>query len=95
MTGTVGGVQDLIVEDREVEGEAKTDRVGWSELSLGNIGGVLEREVLVGTITRLARLYTYFVGLVGCCGCNFALFSRCKLSKIAVVVSLPAKRTTN
>ena len=41
MAGTVGRVEDLVVEDGEVEGETETDGVGGSELGLGNVGGVL------------------------------------------------------
>jgi hypothetical protein len=45
----IGRIEDLIVEDREVEGETKTDRVGWGEVSAGNFGGVLVGfEGLVG-----------------------------------------------
>ena len=42
MAGTVGRVEDLVVEDGEVEGETETDGVGGSELGLGNVGGVLQ-----------------------------------------------------
>jgi hypothetical protein len=41
VAGAVGGVQDLVVEDREVEREAEADGMGWGELGLGDIGGVL------------------------------------------------------
>jgi hypothetical protein len=41
VAGTVGGVEDLVVEDGEVEGEAETDGVSGSELGLGNVGSVL------------------------------------------------------
>ena len=34
-------VQDLIVEDGEVEGKTKADRVCWRKVSLGDFGGVL------------------------------------------------------
>lgn len=37
----VWGVQDLVVEDGEVEGEAKADWVSWGEFSLCDVGGVL------------------------------------------------------
>lgn len=37
----VGGVEDLVVEDGEVQGETKADGVGGGEISLGDIGGVL------------------------------------------------------
>jgi hypothetical protein len=38
---TVRRVEDFVVEDAEVEGEAEADRVGWSKLSLRDIRGVL------------------------------------------------------
>lgn len=41
VAGTIGGVEDLVIEDGEVEGESKTDGVGGGQLGLGNIGGVL------------------------------------------------------
>jgi hypothetical protein len=41
VASTVGGVQDLVVEDGEVEGKTKTNGVSRSELSLSNIGGAL------------------------------------------------------
>lgn len=37
----VWGVQDLVVEDREVQGETQTDGVGRRKVGLGNFGGVL------------------------------------------------------
>lgn len=48
MASLVGGVEDLVVEDREVEGQAKTDgvgrsKVGGSNLSSGLVG--LERSI--------------------------------------------------
>lgn len=42
MAGTVGRVEDLVVEDGEVKGETETDGVSGSELGLGNVGGVLQ-----------------------------------------------------
>jgi len=42
VAGTVRRVEDLVVEDGEVEGEAETDGVSGSELGLGNVGGVLQ-----------------------------------------------------
>ena len=42
MTRTVRAVENFVVEDREVEGEAETDGVSGSELGLGNVGGVLQ-----------------------------------------------------
>lgn len=41
VASTVRGVEDLVVEDGEVEGETETDRVRGGELSLGDVGGVL------------------------------------------------------
>ena len=41
MACAIWGVEDLIVEDGEVEGKAETDWVGWGELGLGDIGGIL------------------------------------------------------
>lgn len=47
----VGGVEDLIVEDGEVEGKTKADGVGGRQLSLGNLGGSLvSLEGLVGGV---------------------------------------------
>ena len=40
----VGAVQNLIVENGEVEGQAKANGVGWGELGLGDIGSVLCRN---------------------------------------------------
>lgn len=41
VASTVGGVQDLVVEDGEVESKTQTDGVSGSKLSLGDIGGAL------------------------------------------------------
>jgi len=41
VTGTVGRVEDFVVEDTEVQGETKTDGVGGGEFGLCDIGGVL------------------------------------------------------
>ena len=41
VAGLVGGVENFVVEDREVEGQAKADGVGGCKVSLGNIGSVL------------------------------------------------------
>lgn len=47
----VGGVEDLVVEDREVEGKPKTDGVRGRKLSLRNLGGSLVGiERLVGRV---------------------------------------------
>ena len=39
-------VQDLVIEDGEVQGKTQADRVGRSELSLGNIGSVLREDMV-------------------------------------------------
>ncbi len=42
VAGAVGRVEDLVVEDREVEGQTQADGVGGGQLGLGDIGGALE-----------------------------------------------------
>lgn len=42
VAGAVGRVEDLVVEDGEVQGKTKANGVGRGEISLGNIGGVLD-----------------------------------------------------
>ena len=37
MAGLIWGVKDLVVKDREVQGESQTDGVGRSEISGGNL----------------------------------------------------------
>lgn len=50
----IGGVQDLVVEDGEVEGKTKTDWVCWCKISLGDLSGVLvSLEGLVGRLLSL------------------------------------------
>lgn len=51
VAGAVGGVQDLVVEDGEVEGQAKTDGVGGGQLGLGNVGGGLKRVGILANMT--------------------------------------------
>lgn len=47
----VGSVQNLVVKDREVEGQSKTDGVSRGQVGLGNVGGVLVGlEGLVGRL---------------------------------------------
>ena len=41
MASLVGRVEDLIVEDREVQGKSKADGVGGSQVGLCNLGGIL------------------------------------------------------
>ena len=45
MACAVGRVEDLVVEDREVQGETKADGVSWGKVGLGNIGGILSGTV--------------------------------------------------
>ena len=44
LAGLVGAVEDLVVEDREVEGEAEPDGVGGLHLGLADLKGVLRGE---------------------------------------------------
>ena len=47
-------IEDLVVEDGEVEGKAKTDGVGRGKLGLGNLGGgLVGLEGLVGRVLAL------------------------------------------
>ena len=39
----VGGVEDLVVEDREVESQTESDRVGRLHLALADLKSVLVR----------------------------------------------------
>lgn len=41
MAGLVGRVQDFVVEDREVQGQAEADGVGGGKLGLGDLGSSL------------------------------------------------------
>jgi hypothetical protein len=51
VASTVRGVQNLIVEDGEVQGETQADGVGGRKLSLGDIGGSLvSLEGLIGRV---------------------------------------------
>lgn len=50
----VRGVENLVVEDREVQGKTKTDWVGWGKIALGNLGGSLvSLKGLVGGLLAL------------------------------------------
>lgn len=54
MASLVGGIQNLIVEDREVEGETEADGVSRGQLGLGDLGGSLVGlEGLVGRVLAL------------------------------------------
>lgn len=54
MASLVWGVQDLVVEYREVKCETETDWVGWGKIRLGDLSGVL--VCLEGLIGRLLSL---------------------------------------
>ena len=56
MAGLVGRVQDLVVEDGEVEGEAKADGVGRGEVVARDLTGCLVG--LEGLVGRLLALVT-------------------------------------
>jgi hypothetical protein len=43
VTSSVRRVEDFVVEDREVQCETEANRVCRSELSLCNVGGILEK----------------------------------------------------
>ena len=54
VAGLIRGVQDLVVEDGEVQGESEADRVGGRKLGLSDLGGSLVGlERLVGGILPL------------------------------------------
>ena len=56
MASLIGGIQDLVVEDGEVESETKTDGVCRSKISLSDFGSVLVS--LEGLVGRLLSLIT-------------------------------------
>ena len=89
MASTVGRVQDLVVEDREVQRQAETDRVGRCELSLGNVGGRLCDGVSCLLISEGVVIASYLVGLVCSGRGDLALLTGSELGKVTVVVSLP------
>jgi hypothetical protein len=89
---TVGRVQDLVVEDGEVEGQAEADGVGWGQLSLGDVGGILGRACQRSRRKSILHM-TNLVSLVGSSGSNLALLAGSELSEIAVVVTLPRSET--
>ena len=88
MASTVGGVEDLVVEDGEVEGETETDGVSGSELSLGNVGVRLCSGVR-WLLLHSVLIASYLVGLVCSSRSNLALLTGSEFGEVAVVVSLP------
>jgi hypothetical protein len=88
----VGRVQDLVVEDREVEGETQADGVGGGELGLGNVGGVLWDMLVSDRVCGVWELY--LVSLVCGSGSTLALLSRGELGQVAVVITLPIEQNS-
>ena len=88
MAGTVGRVEDLVVKDGEVKGETETDGVSGSELSLGNVGGVLQNSLDIVSVLRRNGC-TNLVGVVRGGGGRLALVARGELGEVTVVVTLP------
>jgi len=87
VASTVWGVEDLVIENGEVEGQTETDRVGWSQVGLSDIGSVLEecQSRRIADVTDR----TYLVGVVGGSGSALALLTTGELGKVTVVVTLP------
>lgn len=56
MTRLIRRVQNLIVENREVQGKAEPDWVCWCEVSLCDLGGILVS--LEGQVGRVLALGT-------------------------------------
>ena len=52
MARTVRRIQDLVVEDREVQGEAEADGMGRGELGLRDVRGVLGWALVISTLVR-------------------------------------------
>jgi hypothetical protein len=49
LASLVRSIEDLIIEDRKVEGQAETDGVCWGKIGVGDLGGSLVcLERLVG-----------------------------------------------
>jgi hypothetical protein len=94
MECTVGRVENLVVEDREVEGKSETDGVGWGELGLGNVGGTLYKRLVFHLELQLMLRFAYLVGLMGSSCSSLALLSGSELSQITVVITLPKLRLT-
>ena len=58
MTGTIWGVQNLVVEDGEVESETEADGVRRCQLGLGDIGSVLRSDQLSSAVEEVADSIT-------------------------------------
>lgn len=53
VASTVGRVQDLVIEDREVQSEAEADGVGGGELGLSNVGSALHVKPMSAIVIHL------------------------------------------
>ena len=91
VTCTIGGIEDFIVEDAEVEGKAETNGVCRSEFGLCNVGSVLRAELDLCCLwfAFCGGQLSYLVGLMGSSGSNLALLSRGKFGEVSVIVALP------
>ena len=89
VASAVGRVQDLVVEDREVQGQTQADGVGGGELGLSNVGGRLwTQSMLALQVNHVVA--SYLVRLVCGGSGNLALLAGSELGEVTVVVTLPA-----
>lgn len=90
---TVGGVEDLVVENGEVQSETKADGVSGGEIGLGNFGSVLyggDQQIAQSAVRKMQMPWApYLVGVVSGSGSNLALLAGGELSEVTVVVTLP------
>ena len=64
--------------------------MSWRELSLCDIRGILgDLSARVASVHSKYQDTAYLVGLVRSSGCGLALLTRCELSEVAMIVSLP------
>lgn len=89
VASAVGRVQDLVVEDREVQGQTQADGVGGGELGLSNVGGRLWTQSMSALQVNHV-VASYLVGLVCGGSGNLALLAGSELGEVTVVVTLPA-----
>lgn len=100
VASTVGRVEDLVVEHREVEGKTEADGVGRGELSLSNIGSALWLGKSVRGTKRGPGLgacdggenQPYLVSVMSGGGSTLALLTGSELSEVTVVITLPVSR---
>jgi hypothetical protein len=90
VAGTIGRIEDFVVEYGEVESQSEANRVGRSQLGLCDIGGILNAKSSVLTVLApQTRRMSYLVGFVSGSGGNLALLTGCELSQVTVIVALP------